>query len=167
MNIYHRTASVGSLLKKAGMTLSVCESCTGGMLGNMITSVAGSSKYFKGGVIAYANDIKRRIVGVRAITLGHYGSVSKQTAREMAQRVRERLRTDIGLGITGIAGPTGGSRTKPVGRVYISVAIGKKTVVTECTFRGTRKDIRKKACVRALQLLENTIGQGQGNRRTV
>ncbi|MBN2620906.1 nicotinamide-nucleotide amidohydrolase family protein [candidate division WOR-3 bacterium] len=167
MNIYQRAAFVGSLLKKTGMTISVCESCTGGMLGSVITSVAGSSEYFKGGVIAYANNVKVRIVGVRATTLQRYGAVSKQTAREMAQRVRDSLQTDIGLGITGIAGPTGGSRTKPVGCVYISVAIGKKIVVKEYTFQGTRKDIRKKACTRALHLLEATISHGRSDRDQV
>lgn len=157
MNIFHRAAFIGSLLKKAGMTLSVCESCTGGMLGSVITSVPGSSGYFKGGVIAYANDAKVRVVGIRAATLQFYGAVSKQTACEMAQRVRGRLQTDIGLGLTGVAGPTGGSRTKPVGRVYISVAINRKTVAKEYTFQGTRKDIRTQACVCALQLLESAI----------
>lgn len=157
MNIYHRAVSVGIMMKKINVTLGVCESCTGGMLGSAITSVVGSSAYFRGGVIAYSNDIKVRSAGVRAGTLRRHGAVSTATAREMARGARDRLDADIGIGITGIAGPTGGTRTKPVGRMYISIAIGKKIIVKEYTFRGTRRQIRRQACEYALRLLETAV----------
>jgi nicotinamide-nucleotide amidase len=163
MNIFHHAQRVGSLLKRVGYTLSTCESCTGGMLGGLITSVAGSSEYFLGGVIAYANDIKMRVVGVRKDILKRYGAVSKTTAREMARGTRERFRSDIAVSITGIAGPSGGTRKKPVGRVYICVATRERTVLRSHLFHGTRKIIREKACLSALHQLEILLSRIPGS----
>ncbi len=147
-----QTKKLGRLLLKKNLSLSICESCTGGMLGAIITSIPGSSEYFKGGIIAYSNEIKNKIVGVKASTLKKFGAVSKETAKEMAQGVKNLIGSDIGISITGIAGPGGGTKTKPVGLVYIGMAKGKKVKVEKNIFSGNRQQIRKKACINALKL---------------
>jgi nicotinamide-nucleotide amidase len=152
MNAARLSRAIGKLLTKKHMTVSVCESCTGGMLGSMITEIPGSSRYFIGGVIAYADRIKK-LVGVKAATLHKEGAVSERTAREMAQGVRRTLKTDIGVSVTGIAGPTGGSEEKPVGLVYVGLATAKSCLVEHRKFRGSRNTIRKKACLHALEML--------------
>ncbi len=113
---------VGELLRSAGQTLSVAESCTGGGLGQMLTEISGSSEYFWGGVISYDNSVKERILGVKSEDLAQFGAVSSIVAKQMAVGVRSHLGTTWGLSITGIAGPTGGTETKPVGLVYIGLA---------------------------------------------
>jgi PncC family amidohydrolase len=151
------SALIGMHLRIKKLTLSVCESCTGGMLGSIITRTPGSSTYFVGGIIAYSNDAKRKLVGVRGTTLVKYGAVSAQVAREMANRVCSIMGSDIGIGITGIAGPTGGSRKKPVGLVYISIAHKRKNITKRFMFKGNRTHIRKKACEETLLLLHQTL----------
>ena len=148
----------GSLIKKK-LSLSVCESCTGGMLGSIITSEPGSSKYFCGGVIAYSNEIKQRVVGVKQITLKIFGAVSAEVAREMARGVRKKFKADISISITGIAGPAGGSKKKPVGLVYLCVAVRHHVYVEHHIFKGSRNQIRKEACDKALRLLERVLIQ--------
>ncbi|KYC39922.1 competence/damage-inducible protein A [Scytonema hofmannii PCC 7110] len=113
---------VGELLRSAGQTLSVAESCTGGGLGQMLTEISGSSEYFWGGVISYDNSVKERTLGVKSEDLAQFGAVSSIVAEQMAVGVRSHLGTTWGLSITGIAGPTGGTETKPVGLVYIGLA---------------------------------------------
>lgn len=113
---------VGALLETTAATLAVAESCTGGWLGEMLTAVPGSSRYFWGGVIAYDNSVKERMLGVKAQDLAQFGAVSAPVAKQMAAGVRDRLGTTWGLSITGIAGPDGGTPEKPVGLVYIGVA---------------------------------------------
>ncbi|NMG11153.1 competence/damage-inducible protein A [Brasilonema sp. UFV-L1] len=113
---------VGELLRAAGQTLSVAESCTGGGLGQILTEISGSSDYFWGGVISYDNSVKVNLLGVNSEDLAKYGAVSSVVAEQMAVGVRSRLLTTWGLSITGIAGPTGGTETKPVGLVYIGLA---------------------------------------------
>jgi PncC family amidohydrolase len=147
----------GILLTIHKINISVCESCTGGMLGSIITSIPGSSEYFKGGVIAYSNEIKNKIVGVRASTLKKFGAVSKETAREMAKGVRKITNSDIGIAITGIAGPGGGTKDKPVGLVYIAIAGEESTKIEKCLFSGNRENIRIKACCHALNTLIKTL----------
>lgn len=110
---------VGKLLKNKNLTLSVAESCTGGLVSDRITNISGSSEYFAGGVISYSNEVKINILGVRYETIKKHGAVSKQTAVEMAEGVRNVLGTDIGISTTGIAGPGGGTEEKPVGTVWI------------------------------------------------
>jgi nicotinamide-nucleotide amidase len=151
---------VGNLLKNRQETLSVAESCTGGGLGAMLTSVSGSSQYFLGGVIAYDNRIKRELLGVNAEDLEHYGAVSSIIAEQMALGVKNRLKTDWGIGITGIAGPEGGSAEKPVGLVYIGLASPENTVVSfEYRFsdRYNREDIRYLSACNALDQLRRLI----------
>lgn len=113
---------VGNLLKQAGQTVAVAESCTGGGLGEFLTRVAGSSAYFRGGVISYDNQVKIDLLGVTPEDLAQHGAVSDVVAQQMAAGVRERLKASWGLSITGVAGPDGGSETKPVGLVYLGIA---------------------------------------------
>ena len=113
---------VGKLLRSKGLTVSVAESCTGGRLGDMLTDVPGSSDYFIGGVISYGNDAKVSLLGVKPRTLKAKGAVSEEVAIQMAAGVRTKVGADIGIGITGIAGPAGGTPTKPVGLVYVAVS---------------------------------------------
>jgi nicotinamide-nucleotide amidase len=115
---------VGQLLSKAGKTLATAESCTGGLIGDRITSVPGSSDYYKGGLVAYSDDLKEKALGVSASTLSMFGSVSEETAIEMALGMRRLAEADFGLATTGIAGPGGGSQEKPVGTVAVALASG-------------------------------------------
>lgn len=149
--------TVGRLLLKKKYTLAVCESCTGGMLGSLLTMIPGSSEYFEGGIIAYSNKVKERSVGVTRTALSKYGAVSEEVAIEMARGVRKKLNVDIGIGITGVAGPGGGSRRKPVGLVFVALSIAKENIVVGSTFSGSRDRIRKKACKKALILLHNKL----------
>ncbi len=149
--------TIGKILVKKKLTLSVCESCTGGMLGSIITQVPGCSRYFLGGIIAYSNEIKSRSVGVKSGMLKKYGAVSPEVARKMAQGVRRVFKSDIGIGITGIAGPSGGSKKKPVGLVYICLSYKRGIFVKEFSFKGNRDLIRKKACKAALFLLRCSV----------
>ena len=113
---------VGELLLKRKLTLALAESCTGGLIGHRITDVPGSSEYFVGGVVAYSYDAKEHLLGVRHNTLYDYGAVSPETAIEMARGARRTLGADIGISVTGIAGPGGGMPGKPVGLVFISLS---------------------------------------------
>ena len=113
--------AVGHLLAEKGLTVAVAESCTGGLIAHRLTNVPGSSAYFLGGVVAYANEVKERVLGVRPETLRRYGAVSREVALEMARGVRRLLGADIALSATGIAGPAGGTPEKPVGLVYVAL----------------------------------------------
>lgn len=147
------SAIAGYLLRERGLTISVAESCTGGLLSHMITAVAGSSDYFTGGVVAYDNSVKTTLLGVKTASIARYGAVSGAAAREMSSGVKRLLKTDIGISITGIAGPDGGSVKKPVGLVYISLAFGAKSVVKRCMFKGDRTRIQSQAACAALQII--------------
>ena len=113
---------IGPLLRQRPATVATAESCTGGLIGHLLTNVPGSSDYYLGGVIAYANEVKRGLLGVRAETLATVGAVSREAAIQMAQGVRRLLGADYALSVTGIAGPTGATPGKPVGLVYIALA---------------------------------------------
>jgi len=136
------SASIGKALADRSLTVSTAESCTGGLLSHTLTGVSGSSQYFIGGVIAYSNQIKEEVLGVRSETLLEHGAVSEETAREMAAGIRERFNTDIGLSTTGIAGPTGGTPTKPVGLVWIGISAHEATFAFECHFKGSRDEVK-------------------------
>ncbi len=146
-------AVVGHALQRAGETLAVAESCTGGLLGKLLTDPAGASAWFVGGTIAYANEIKVDHVGVPAEALAEHGAVSEPVARALAEGVRQRFGADWGVAITGIAGPAGGSAEKPVGLVYIAVANGSGADVRRHTFIGSRDRIRQRAAMTALNHL--------------
>ena len=141
---------VGTLLQERGMTIALAESCTGGLIGNLLTDVAGSSHYFQGGLVTYSNQSKIDLLGVSPDTLNRYGAVSDQTVREMAQGVRKRLNTDMGLAVSGIAGPEGGTEQKPVGTVHIGLASGHETYSAKYRFWGTRRQIKRNAATMAL-----------------
>ncbi len=150
----------GRLLKAKGLTLSAAESCTGGLLSSLITDVPGSSDYFIGSVVAYGNEVKIDKLGVRPATLKRYGAVSGQTAREMALGVKEALKTDASVSITGIAGPGGGSARKPVGTVFICVFCEERLIVKRFLFEGGRRSIKKQSALAALCLLAGLLKEG-------
>ncbi|MBD3880886.1 competence/damage-inducible protein A [Phormidium tenue FACHB-886] len=154
------TSTVGALLKAAQQTVSVAESCTGGGLGSLFTAVSGSSAYFWGGIISYDNQVKVNLLGVNPDDLAEQGAVSEVVARQMAAGVRDRLHTDWALSITGIAGPDGGSPTKPVGLVYIGVASPNGSVEAHryqfSEIRG-REFIRWLSACNALDLLRRKL----------
>lgn len=150
---------LGAALRGSGIRIATAESCTGGILSGMITEIAGSSDYFIGGIIAYSNDIKKEAVGVKASTLKNFGAVSKETAIELSEGVRKRFKTDIGVSITGIAGPGGGSPEKPVGTVFIGISKSKKAIVKKFLFKGTRRSIRKASADAALKMLLESLGR--------
>ncbi|MDP2688875.1 MAG: nicotinamide-nucleotide amidohydrolase family protein [Deltaproteobacteria bacterium] len=152
---------LGEALRERGLTLAVAESCTGGLLSAMITEMPGSSEYFIGGVVAYANDVKRKLLGVRAVTLKGRGAVSSAAAGEMAEGIRERLKADAGVSITGIAGPGGGSAKKPVGTVFIAVSYGGRTKVKKFLFEGGRKAVRRAAALAAMEETLLLLGAGK------
>ena len=151
--------TVGQLLLQRGQTLSVAESCTGGGLGQLITAVSGSSAYFWGGIISYDNRVKEGLLGVDAGVLASEGAVSAPVAEAMARGVRDRLNTDWGLSITGIAGPEGGSDAKPVGLVYIGLASADAVMSEELLFGSerTRDLIREVSALSAMNLLRKQI----------
>lgn len=155
--------SAANVLKSRGLTLAVAESCTGGLLSAMITSVAGSSEYFIGGVIAYSNDIKVRLLGVSETTIAEVGAVSARTAAEMAVGVMARLGSDVGISVTGIAGPSGGTPEKPVGTVFIGYAArgareGEiRTASRGYSFEGRRAEVRVSSAEAALEGLMEFI----------
>lgn len=134
------------------MTLAVAESCTGGLISDRITDVSGSSDYFMLGVVAYSDKIKENILGVSSRSIKSYGAVSKQVCLEMAKGVRLLANADIGLAVTGIAGPTGGTKSKPVGLVYIALVTNKKRIVKKFFFKGPRRDIKLQTSQAALEL---------------
>jgi PncC family amidohydrolase len=145
--------AIGNILRKKGWTLSVAESCTGGLVSDRITNISGSSDYFEGGIVSYSNRAKAIHLFIPVRVLEQYGAVSSQVAGRMAQGVRKAFRTTFGLSTTGVAGPTGGTKKTPVGRVFIAVSEGKRTRVSKETFNGTRRTIKKEATERSLQLL--------------
>lgn len=146
----------GILLMK-GRTMSVAESCTGGMIGSRITAVPGSSSYFLGGVISYSNDSKERLLGVSRATLEEHGAVSPQTAAEMAAGVRSLLGSDVSVAVTGIAGPDGGTAGKPVGLVYIAVCGDGMDGVRGFRMDGDRTAVRSSAAEAALRMLSDGV----------
>ncbi len=142
---------VGRLLRHMNHTLAVAESCTGGLLGGTITRVPGSSAYFLGGVIAYHNRIKQDVLNVPEALLNHFGAVSEPVAILMAEGVRLRFVADMGVGITGIAGPTGGTPEKPVGLVWIGLSLHGRTRAFRHRFEGDREAIRQQSVRAALR----------------
>jgi nicotinamide-nucleotide amidase len=148
---------VGLKLTVGGYTLSIAESCTGGLIAQRLTEVPGSSKYFVEGVVAYSNDAKTRTLGVDPALILENGAVSAPVARAMAEGIRERAQTDFGLSITGIAGPDGGSEEKPVGLVYIALADDVQTKTRKLQIPGDRQLIRWRASQAALDLLRRRL----------
>src|SRR5208282_3687049 len=125
-------------LEMRGATLATAESCTGGMLAERLTGISGSSRSYLGGAVVYSNDLKMAFAGVPAYVIEEHGAVSREVAEALAEGIRIRTGATIGVGITGIAGPTGGTEDKPVGLVYIAVSDAQKTECLERNFRGAR-----------------------------
>lgn len=150
-------SAVGRLLLDAGRTVAVAESCTGGAIGAALTSVPGSSAWFRGGAIVYADDVKTALAGVPAETIARDGAVSPTVAGLLAEGARERLGSDYGIGATGIAGPSGGSPDKPVGLVFVGVAAGSGTRVREMRLPGDRDLVRTRTVHAALDLLRRLL----------
>jgi len=152
---------LGAQLKKGRMTLSVAESCTGGLLASLVTDQPGSSAYFMGGVVAYADEVKRAQLGVPATLLTRHGAVSREVALAMAEGVRTRLGTTLAASITGIAGPDA-EGSKPVGLTYIAIATPRGTTCDEYIFSGDRWSNRRQAAGQALRLLIEAVRAGEG-----
>jgi len=156
---------VGELLANEKMTLAVAESCSGGLIGHRITSVPGSSAYFEGGVIAYSNRAKMDWLGVSRALLSRYRAVSEKTALAMARGILEKSKADIGLAVTGIAGPGGGTSEKPVGTVWIALASSKGTEARPYLFGGRRQQIKTLTAYTALDWVRRVLlNDGFGRR---
>ena len=146
------------LMTERGLTLAVAESCTGGLIGHLLTDVPGSSRCFVGGVAAYHGRAKTALLGVPAETLRAHGSVSAETALAMARGIRERLDTDVGIGVTGIAGPTGGSESRPVGLVYLALVDREgRTLARREVWSGSREANKAQSARAALALIEQHL----------
>jgi nicotinamide-nucleotide amidase len=148
---------VGYYLQMRNATLVVAESCTGGLLAERITSVSGSSRYFLGGAVVYSNKLKTKFAAVPADLIKKYGAVSAEVAKAMAEGIRERCGATFGVGITGVAGPTGGTRDKPVGLVFHALAGDRGTEVVERNFPGDRKRVRWFAAQQALDMIRRKV----------
>jgi len=153
-------SAAGNLLRRRRLTLAAAESCTAGFFSGRVTAVPGSSDYFKGGVISYSNDLKIRLLGVSPKTLKRRGAVSAECAREMAEGARRAAGASIGISITGIAGPSGGTKAKPVGLVYIGLAgPDGRTEAWQGRFLGSRQTVRERAAAAALYRLWRFLAQ--------
>lgn len=148
---------IGDTLRRARQSLATAESCSGGLVAHRLTNVPGSSSYFMGGVVTYSNEAKERLLAVDADILESKGAVSEEVARSMAEGVRRRFNTDYGVGVTGIAGPTGGTAEKPVGLVYIAVATPSETFVERNLFTGSRVEIKEQTAEKALAMLKGSL----------
>ncbi len=153
----HTVSQIHKLLIKNKKSIAVAESCTGGLLSNLLTQIPGSSKYFILGVIAYSNKAKENILKVPVNIIAKNGAVSRNVAERLAKSVRLMAKTDFGIGITGIAGPGGGSKEKPVGTVFIAIDTKNKQICKKFNFTGSRITIRKKAALKALELVKDLI----------
>jgi len=149
--------SVVARLIRKGMTLAIAESCTGGLLSSRITDVPGSSKCLLSGFVMYSNKSKGELLGVRRGAIKEFGAVSEPVARQMAEGISKKTKSDVGIGITGIAGPSGGTPSKPVGLVYIAMTGSRKTVVKKYAFRGSRTEIKFQATQAALDMIRLSL----------
>lgn len=149
--------SIGKKLLEQGLSLAVAESCTGGLIGHRLTNVPGSSEYYMGSITAYAYQVKVSLLGVKWETLDTYGAVSDETVEEMAQGVRQTMAADIGLSVSGIAGPTGGTLEKPVGLVHFGLSDFGGIWTANKVFIGSRLDVKEQASDFALEFLKDYL----------
>jgi nicotinamide-nucleotide amidase len=149
--------AIGELLKVHRLTLAVAESCTGGLIGHRLTNVSGSSAYFLGGIIAYSNEIKEKLLGVSHTTLTDFGAVSEETAREMARGACRALGADLGVAVTGIAGPDGGMPGKPVGLTWIACAAPNFERAERYIWENDRITNKEKSAEAALRLVKSYL----------
>ena len=155
--LIQKATEVINQIKSEGHTLALAESCTGGWLSKIVTDVSGASSVYMGGICSYSNEVKMNLLGVKAETLAQYGAVSEQTARQMATGVRNALKTDIGVGITGIAGPLSDNTHKPVGLIYVAVSFNDRVIVKELRNTFT-EDIRTNNRASAVETALNLLG---------
>jgi nicotinamide-nucleotide amidase len=153
---------IGNLLREKGWTLSIAESCTGGLICDRITNISGSSDYFMGGMVTYSNESKAEHLGIPLNDIKRYGAVSPQVARRMAQGVRKAFHTNFGLSTTGVAGPTGGTKRSPLGRVFLGISNGKRTWVKRLDLKGSRRAIKEKAAEEGLEFLYRILIEKAG-----
>ena len=146
-------------LKKRHVTIATAESCTGGLLAHTLTNISGSSKYFECGVISYSDNAKKQLLGVPERLLKQYGAVSKEVAAAMAKGIRQHAQVTYGLATTGIAGPTGGTKEKPIGLVYTALSSMKTIIVKQFIFSGDRLANKESTCTAALKLLLETLSK--------
>jgi PncC family amidohydrolase len=151
---------IGGLLKSRGLKLAMAESCTGGLIGHRITNIPGSSDYYLGSVTAYAYEAKEKLLGVKHATLQKYGAVSEETVTEMARGIRQALAADIGVSVSGIAGPGGGLPHKPVGTVWFGLSTPTGDWAFRYLFKGNRIQIKEVSAEKALVLLHNYLIEG-------
>lgn len=148
---------VGKMLLVKGMTVTLAESCTGGLVMKRLSDIPGSSEYFLGGIVSYSNEIKMNLLGVPNEIIKEFGAVSEQTAKAMAGGIKKLADSSIGIGITGIAGPGGGTFQKPVGLVYIALAAANQVRCQKLNFTGDRNEIRLNAANAALNMIRQYI----------
>jgi nicotinamide-nucleotide amidase len=162
MDVAHRlSARVGKVLKQRGLLLATAESCTGGWVSQVITSVAGSSAWFERGFVTYSNRAKQEMLGVRPETLQRYGAVSEQVVCEMAEGALVHSQAQVSVAISGLAGPEGGSPSKPIGTVWLAWALeGRQSRARATHFAGDREMVRQQAVMAALQGIIETVEQG-------
>jgi nicotinamide-nucleotide amidase len=157
--IYEIAEQLGHVLASRGWLLTAAESCTGGWIGQAVTMVPGSSKWFDRGFVTYTNDAKQAMLGVRSETLARHGAVSEQTVLEMAAGALARSKAHVGVAVSGVAGPDGGSADKPVGTVWIAWTVRAGTSRSQrFQFDGDRDSVRRKSVIRALEGLAETCG---------
>lgn len=149
---------VQQVLLDRGLTLSTAESCTGGLVGHVLTEISGSSAYYQGGAVTYSDELKRRVLDVPADSLARHGAVSAQVAVAMAEGARSAFGTDLGISVTGIAGPTGGSAAKPVGLTYVAVADASGHDVQRYHWTGDRSENKRDSARAVLELLLERLG---------
>jgi nicotinamide-nucleotide amidase len=154
--------AIGNFLRKKGWTLSIAESCTGGLICDRITNIPGSSDYFEGGMVTYSNESKAEYLGIPLDYIKRFGAVSPQVAKKMAQGVRKAFHTTFGLSTTGVAGPTGGTKRSSIGRVFIGIANGRRAWVRREDLKGSRRDIKKQAAERSLEFLYKILVEKAG-----
>jgi nicotinamide-nucleotide amidase len=147
----------GQLLKARGLMLGVAESCTGGLIASAITEMPGSSRWFKGGVVVYSNELKEQLLGIDSALLARYGAVSGETAQAMASQAAQRLGCEIAVSATGIAGPGGGTAEKPVGTVYLGLWYQNTVVDRLCRFNGSRRQIQEKTAQTAVDMVRRAL----------
>jgi len=144
---------ISILLKKQNLTVATAESCTGGLISHTLTNISGSSEYFDRGIVSYSNRAKMELLGVPGTVLKEYGAVSAEVARAMAEGIRIKSNVDVGIATTGIAGPTGGTKEKPVGLVYVAISTLNNTEVKKFLFSGDRLQNKESTCNAALTML--------------
>lgn len=150
-------ALVKNLFIKKKKTLGIAESCTGGLISHTLTNIPGASGYFKLGVIAYTNEAKISLLGIPAKIIHKYGAVSKQVVSLMAKNITQVAQSSVGLAVTGIAGPTGGTKQKSVGTVFITCTNKKKLITKKFIFKGNRLSVKKQVLNQALKILQKII----------